>query len=137
MGPAAVAVAAAHGDIAAAAAQTREKETVMALTRSFRDTVVRHVRDDPAFRAALIEEAYRNILDGDRRTALGQMRDVVNATIGFDALALRTGVQKTSLMRMLSENGNPRAENLLAILKAIGEGTGVRITVHAEAMAAA
>jgi DNA-binding phage protein len=109
----------------------------MALTRSFRDTVMRHVKEDPAFRAALIEEAYRNVLDGDRRTALGQMRDVVNATIGFDGLAKRTGVQKTSLMRMLGGNGNPRAENLLAILQAIGEGADVRITVHAEAMAAA
>jgi DNA-binding phage protein len=106
----------------------------MALTRSFRETVVRHVKEDPAFRAALIEEAYRNILDGDRQTALGQMRDVVNATIGFDALAGRTGVRKTSLMRMLSANGNPRAENLLAILKAIGESTGVRVTVRAEAL---
>jgi len=65
------------------------------------------------------------------------MRDVVNATIGFDALAGRTGVRKTSLMRMLSANGNPRAENLLAILKAIGESTGVRVTVHAEALSAA
>ncbi len=109
----------------------------MALTRSFRETVVRHVKEDPAFRAALIEEAYRNILDGDRPTALGQMRAVVNATIGFDALAGRTGVRKTSLMRMLSANGNPRAENLLAILKAIGESTGVRVTVHAEALSVA
>jgi hypothetical protein len=30
--------------------------------------------------------------------ALGQIRDVVNATIGFDALAARTGVRKTGLM---------------------------------------
>ena len=109
----------------------------MALTRGFWDTVMRHVKEDPAFRATLIEEVYRNVLDGDRRTTVGQMRDVVNATIGFDGLAERTGVQKTSLMRMLCGNGNPRAENLLAILKAIGEATGVRITVHAEAMAAA
>ena len=110
---------------------------MMASTRSFRETVVRHMREDPAFRAALIEETYRNILDADRQTALGQMRDVVNATIGFDALAGRTGVRKTSLMRMLTANGNPRAEHLLAILKPIGESTGVRVTMHAQALSVA
>ena len=44
----------------------------MPLTRSFRETVVKHVHEDPAFRAALIEEVYRNILEGDRHTALAQ-----------------------------------------------------------------
>jgi hypothetical protein len=40
---------------------------------------------------ALVEEAARNILDGDVETALGQSRDVVNATMGFDALAAVAG----------------------------------------------
>lgn len=105
----------------------------MPLTRNFRETVVKQVQEDPAFRAALIEEAYRNTLEGDRHSALGQIRDVVNATIGFGALSVRTGIPKTSLMRMLSESGNPRTDNLLAILKAIGESTNVRIEVRAVA----
>src|ERR1700758_2470333 len=103
----------------------------MALTRSFRETVLKHVQEDPAFRAALVEEAARNIIEGDIETALGQLRDVVNATIGFDTLAGETGIPKTSLMRMLSDNGNPRAANLAAILKAVGRNVGVRISVHA------
>ena len=107
----------------------------MALTRNFRETVVRHVKEDPAFRAALVEEAAQNVVDGDLETALGQLRDVVNATMGFDALATETGIPKTSLMRMLSDNGNPRAWNLMAILKAIGRSAGVHISVHAEPMA--
>src|ERR1700722_8670686 len=72
----------------------------MPLTRSFRETVAKRARSDAAFRAALVEEAVQNILDGDVETALGQLRDVVNATMGFDALAVATGVPKTSLMRM-------------------------------------
>lgn len=104
----------------------------MALTRSFRETVLKHVQEDPAFRAALVEEAARNIIEGDIETALGQLRDVVNATIGFDTLAAETSIPKTSLMRMLSDNGNPRAGNLAAILKAIGQNVGVHISVHAE-----
>ena len=104
----------------------------MALTRSFRETILKQVQEDPAFRAALVEEAARNIIEGDIETALGQLRDVVNATIGFDTLAAETGIPKTSLMRMLSDNGNPRAGNLAAILKTIGRNVGVQISVHAE-----
>ena len=104
----------------------------MALTRSFRETVVKHVQDDPDFRAALVEEAAQNVLDGDMETALGQLRDVVNATMGFGALSAATGIPKTSLMRMLSDQGNPRAANLATILKAIGRNAGIRISVHAE-----
>ncbi len=107
----------------------------MVLTRNFRETVARQVQEDPAFRAALVEEAARNVLEGDMTTALGQLRDVVNATMGFDALSTATGIPKTSLMRMLSGRGNPRAANLAAVLKVVGRAVGVRITVRAEAMA--
>ena len=102
----------------------------MGLTRSFRETVQKQVRDDPAFRLALVEEAAQNVIDGDLETGLGQLRDVVNATIGFDALAHSTGLPKTSLMRMLGDRGNPRADNLGMILKAVRMGLGVRIEVR-------
>jgi len=104
----------------------------MALTRSFRETVVKRVRTDPGFRAALVEEAVQNIVDGDVETALGQLRDVVNATMGFDALAAATGLPKSSVMRMLGPKGNPRAENLGGILNALGKHAGVQIVVRAE-----
>ena len=104
----------------------------MVLTRNFRETVVKHVREDPEFRASMVEEAARNILDGDLETALGQLRDVVNATMGFDTLAAETGIPKTSLMRMLGKNGNPRAGNLTTILRVVGQHAGVHIAVHAE-----
>lgn len=103
----------------------------MALTRSFRDTVMKQVREDAAFRAALVEEAIRNVIEGDVETALGQLRDIVNASMGFDTLSADTGIPKTSLMRMLSEKGNPRTENLSAILRAVGHRAGVRISVRA------
>ena len=57
---------------------------------------------------------------------------MVNATIGFGTLTAETGIHKTSFMRMLSDNGNPRAGNLAAILKAIGRNVGVQISVHAQ-----
>ncbi len=104
----------------------------MALTRSFRETVARRALTDPSFRAALVEEAAQNVLNGDVDIALVQLRDVVNATIGFDALAAATGLPKTSLMRMLGPSGNPRASNLGRILQAVGKATGVQIIAHTE-----
>ncbi len=106
----------------------------MALTGSFRETVVNRAQNDPAFRAALVEEAAQNMLDGDIETALGQLRDVVNATMGFDALAEATGLPKKSLMRMLGPLSNPRAANLGRILQAVGKQTGVLILARTAAM---
>ncbi len=63
----------------------------MPLTRCVRETLAKRAPSDAAFRAVLVEEAARNILDGDVETALGQSRDVVNATMGFDALAAVAG----------------------------------------------
>ncbi len=70
--------------------------------------------------------------DSDLAIALGQIRDLVNATIGFDALAAETGILKPSLMWMLSSEGNPRSGNLLAIMKALVRHVGVHVTVRAE-----
>jgi DNA-binding phage protein len=60
------------------------------------------------------------------------MRDVVNATMGFDALAAATGVPKTSLMRVLGPSGNPCADNLGGIHKALGRQMVVHIAPRAE-----
>ena len=83
----------------------RPRRTTMALTRSFRETVAKRAKDDPAFRAALVEQAMQNLVDGEMGIALAQMRDVVNAAMGLDALAAETGIQKTSLMRMSAAKG--------------------------------
>jgi hypothetical protein len=99
----------------------------MALTRSFGETVARCARSDEAFRAALVEEAVQNILDGDMKTGRGQLRDVVNATIGFDALAAATGLPKTSLMRMLGLTAT-HAPTILAIFFARSGDTPVSIS---------
>ena len=104
----------------------------MGLTRSFRETVVQRVQDDPKFRVALIEEAFQNVVDGDLETALGQIRDLVNATMGFDALATETGILKPSLMRMLSSEGNPQSGNLLTIMRALLHHVDIHLVVRAE-----
>ena len=63
----------------------------MALTRSFRETVLKQVQEDPVFRAALVEEAARNIIEGDIETALGQLRDVDPTEVPVNFLNPRPG----------------------------------------------
>jgi DNA-binding phage protein len=99
------------------------------LSRPFRKTVARRVRSDAAFRAALVDEAARNSRDGDIEIAFCQLRDIVNATMGFAALATMTGVPKTSLTRMLGPHGDPRAANLRRIFEAINTAMGMRVAV--------
>ncbi|MCW8087606.1 helix-turn-helix domain-containing transcriptional regulator [Sabulicella glaciei] len=101
----------------------------MALTKSYHDAVIDRARRDPAFRAALLEEAAQNLLDGELEIARSQLRKCAHALATFDVLAATTNIPKPSLMRMLGPSGNPRAENLLAILRALQSHAGVALQV--------
>jgi DNA-binding phage protein len=89
----------------------------MALTRNFKKTVVARVERDPAFAKALLDEAATLFLSGESVTARLILRDLVNATLGFERLAKATATPSKSLHRMLSSKGNP--SNLAAIFDAI------------------
>jgi DNA-binding phage protein len=105
----------------------------MPLKREFRETVKMRAQGDAAFRAALLSEVVDLFLAGDVTTGKIVLRDFINATIGFAALTEATGVPVKSLMRMVGAGGNPRAENLFAILRVLQERTGVQLTVQAAA----
>jgi DNA-binding phage protein len=91
----------------------------MTLTRDFRQTVVERVQRDPAFAKALLDEAATLFLSGEPDSARLILRDLVNATVGFEALAELTQKPSKSLHRMLSPKGNPSMDNLAAIFDAI------------------
>jgi len=59
----------------------------MALTRDFKQTVVERVRRDPEFAKAMLDEAAMLFLNGEPETARVILSDLVNATVGFEALA--------------------------------------------------
>jgi DNA-binding phage protein len=61
------------------------------------------------------------------------LRDLVNATVGFEALAAETAKPAKSLHRMLSKDGNPTMDNLAAILGVVRRKLGVEIRVQAVA----
>ena len=88
----------------------------MALTRDFKHTLVERVKREPEFAKALLDEAATLFLNGEAETARLMLRDLVNATVGFEALGRETARPAKSLHRMLSKNGNPSMDNLAAIL---------------------
>jgi DNA-binding phage protein len=103
----------------------------MPLTKSFRDTVHARATADPAFRAGLHQEGVRSILDGDLPTGRILLRDLINATIGFPALAGQIGLSDKSLMRMFGADGNPHIANLAAVLEVMKAECGLTLTVRA------
>ncbi|MCP5432211.1 MAG: transcriptional regulator [Alphaproteobacteria bacterium] len=103
----------------------------MALTRSFKETVVRRVAADPAFGEALLAEGVNALLSGEVDVGKALLRDYINATIGFAALAEAVGTPPKSLMRMFSPSGNPAARNLFAVIEHLQRSSGVRLAVHA------
>jgi len=104
----------------------------MALTRSFRETVAARAKHDGEFRAALVEEAFQAFLDGDLGEARTLLRDCINATIGFPRLSAVVHRPVKSLMRMVGPGGNPSAENLSAVFRAVQNEAGVRARVEVD-----
>ena len=102
----------------------------MALTRDFKETVVARVARDPKFAKALLDEAATLFLNGEPEAARLILRDLVNATVGFEGLARKTSMSSKSLHRMLSERGNPSMDSLAAIFDAVRSKLKVGITVR-------
>lgn len=105
----------------------------MVLTRSFRDHVKAKIQSDPEFRQALFQEAVQTLIEGDIGTARAVLRNFINATIGFPALAKATEIPVKSLMRMFGPGGNPTAANLFAVIRVLQKKTRVHLEVRAAA----
>ena len=97
----------------------------MPLTRNFKDTVKARAERDPEFHVGLFVEAIEALLSDDLETGKALLRDYVNATVGFETLADELDKSPKSLMRMLSDKGNPRADNLLGMVGHLKKREGV------------
>lgn len=101
----------------------------MALTRHFRETVVDRVARDPEFAKALLDEAATLFLNGEPDAAKLVLRDLVNATVGFEALSQQIDKPAKSVHRMLSASGNPTMSNLAAIFGSIRGALDVQFQI--------
>jgi DNA-binding phage protein len=108
-----------------------KKDQAMALTRDFRETIMARAQRDARFREALFTEALNAYLAGDTATGKALLRDLINATIGFEALAQEVGKPSKSLHRMLAPRGNPNTENFFGIVSTLQKKTRVRLQVTA------
>ena len=73
--------------------------------------------EDPEEMEAYINAALEE--DDVPEVFLLALRDVVE-TKNFSSLAKKAGLNRVTLYRMLSKDGNPRLENLAAILNVLG-----------------
>lgn len=103
----------------------------MGLTKAFRETVYERAQRDAGFCKALLTEAMNAYLSGDEATGKAVLRDVINATIGFEQLAVEVGKPSKSLHRMLGPSGNPNTANFFAIFQVLQKRVGVKLTVKA------
>lgn len=102
----------------------------MALTRDFKRTIKARADRDPEFRTGLLEEALDAFLDANLETGKVLLRDYVNATLGFEQLGKDLEKSPKSLMRMLSAQGNPRADNLFSLTSYLSKQEGVALRVR-------
>ena len=105
----------------------------MALTRDFRITIAERAKREPAFAEALMQEAM-SLLFKEPETARLILRDLVNATVGFEELAKVTDTPPKSLHRMLSASGNPTQGKLVAIVDALTNALQLVLDVKVKKM---
>jgi hypothetical protein len=101
----------------------------MAKTKSFRDLVERHVKDDQKFAEALLREGIDAMLSGDLDTGKTIIRDYIKATVGFEKLGQATDTPPKSLIRMFGPRGNPQARNLFSVIGYLQKRAGVQLHV--------
>ena len=104
----------------------------MALTRAFKETVKARAERDPAFRIGLLQEALEALTSDDLETGKILLRDYVNATVGFEGLGSALHKSPKSLMRMLSAEGNPRADNLFSVVAHLKANEGVSLSLQTD-----
>ncbi len=69
------------------------------------------------------------MLAGETDVGKTMLRDFINATVGFQSLAADIDKTPESLMRMLSETGNPRTNNLMEIFEYLQQAEGIQLKV--------
>ena len=105
----------------------------MPLTRNSKKTIIQRLQNDASFAQALLDEAAALFLNGKPQTARLSLRNLVDATIGFEELATLVDKPSKGFHRMLSPAGNPSMDNVAAIFMAVQEKLRVSLQVHSVA----
>ena len=102
----------------------------MSISRDYKDTINERIESDSEFTASLLDESITLFLNGEPDVARLVLRDLVNATVGFEKLAEEVEKPSKSLHRMLSARGNPTMDNLTKIIGILRVKLGLEIEVR-------
>ena len=100
------------------------------ITSDYTKTVQYRLNIDPEFAAHLFDEAIALFLNNEPDTARLMLRELVNATVGFEDLAEKIQKPSKSLHRMLSLNGNPTMDNFTKIIAELRKILNVNFDIH-------
>ena len=106
----------------------------MPLTSDFKNTVKGRAERDPAFRIALLEEALDAFIKADLAIGKLLLHDCISATVGFEQLGHALHKDPQDLVQMLSESGNPHADDLFAVLFYLQAQEGICFSVHSRSI---
>lgn len=81
-----------------------------------KNIIVDELKNNNELRRIHLKDAITSLFTGEYRTGLLMLRDIVNATCGFAVLGEHLKKDPKSLMRMLSNGGNPTSENIFQII---------------------
>jgi len=104
----------------------------MPITKEFRKTILNRAENDPDFRRHMLTESVNELLAGDLNAGKSILRDYINATITFEGLSKKLNKSSKSVHRMLGPKGNPRAENILEIIRILQMHEHVTLQVRAK-----
>ncbi|MBF0622840.1 MAG: putative addiction module antidote protein [Magnetococcales bacterium] len=91
-------------------------------TREYKEGLLESLRD-PEEASDYLSGAFE---DGDPEVILLAIRDVVEAQGGIGQVSKKANLNRESLYRGLSENGNPKLKSLCQLFKAMGFSLSVQ-----------
>jgi probable addiction module antidote protein len=98
---------------------------------SFDDWVADLIQQTPNGIDNFLKTSFEEFLkDGNEKALLIALRQVAKAKGGLRDLANKTGIQRESLYRALSERGNPRLSTLTSIMSALGYNLSLKPIHH-------
>jgi probable addiction module antidote protein len=96
------------------------KDLILKHTASYDEYLYQKLKD-PDFAHTYLETALEDYKeDGDTQALLLALRDIAKAQGGIGQLSKRTGISRQHLYDVLASKHNPRLDNLLSILSALG-----------------
>jgi probable addiction module antidote protein len=99
----------------------------LGLLVSHDEWMIEELRCDPKFAAEYLKQSMADMSEPDGRgAALLALRRLAEVHGGMAAMTMKAGIQRESLYRALSPNGNPTMNTLIAVLKSLG----MRLTVE-------